>query len=366
MLSQALQELDGETGRRRGAPNRTKIVHQARTSKRSVALARARRLDTRTVSAARTAVHATIMPAFRIAPPMVDPLDEVRLRAWGIILTGLAGRTSQLIVEHIAAGKDPVEAASRATLKRGLDSLNAATGNRFNAAQVEIAIEAISAALGDKGQRIMALPAVVLMLHELRRARGRPQGESEGESGWAAAQRRLAGGTAGASSRRPAAARAPRRTAAAPLAAPPPVEVLRAIARAAAPAFAAAIDRSVHPDLVVRVVKQRKTDVAKVRQAVVTAAVRHFAATFVQAARAAASGTPARRSGSSLVAAALTEALRHVPVAPGTAVPTMAAAVKQALAPKIAALAQAACGKAAPAGRTRARRAPAPSRGRAR
>lgn len=180
----ALGELDGEDEDRRrgGAPNRIRISHQAERTKRDMGLARAQdraRIDPAAVIRARGAVRAVFLPIFYRAPAPVSPLDAALFEVWRQVLLHASGATAQTVALRIGRGTDPVRALAGVTIERALQNANKALGSRFGDGAIKVAAQVIGQAIGETGNRIAALPAVLMLIAEARAAARRSGGTRE-------------------------------------------------------------------------------------------------------------------------------------------------------------------------------------------
>lgn len=173
-----------------------------------------------------------------------------------------------------------------------------------------------------------------------------PAREAEGESGWDIARRKLTSSAAArpaavrGSAPRPIVPAGPAAKANAP-ASLPASEARKQLARAVAPAFAAAIDKAVNADLVVRFVRRHPQggDLARVRHGYVVSAARQFATEFVRTISAAPKGTSENLALGAIIATALAQAGRQFPLVPAAATPAMSVLIHKQLGPRLPALA---------------------------
>ena len=336
-LEAALGELDGENWGR-GIPNRTKLIHQAKDSKRKAALEKARQraqVNPRTLANARHAVRSAIAPYFFRIPAPIDPLDAALTALWRQMMIVASSQTAQLAADHIAGGKGPVEALAQAGVERALEGANRATGSKFGAGSIKVAAEAITAGMGEAGQQLAAIPAIVLLITEARAQLGkaRPGGgnreaepleEAFGElesftaaprqprnaasNPWLAAERLIRQPGPAAQPRpgpaRPQASGAARQAAAAQLIA------------AVAPVLGATIDRAADPRRIAALVRSRGKGAGPraMRAALVAGASRYFAQALVAAGKQAPPGADARRALQSVIGATLQNAATRYPI----------------------------------------------------
>lgn len=340
---EALGELDQMAGdpRRGGLPSKTQVRTGAQDARRvriRSDQSRARH-DARQTRRQRALVAAQgqIRP-FIVIPPQLDLPAEINNK----ILQYASSAMGQVIIGAFEKGSDPREAMNAKVIEDALRALNGQLGGRIPAAAIKVIAQGSAALLAqsDVVSGIIALKAVVDMI---RSVEGRGKGErfdGEPESGWVVAARRLQG----AAPRPRSAPSAPSRSTASTSgrSAAALIEVRRQLGREAAPAFAAAIDRAVSPELVTRFAQTHPAgfDVAKLRHAYVVTAARHFAAEFGRTIGSIPAGTSSNLALGAIIATALAHAGKQFKLIPTAATPAMSVLIHKLLQPRLPVLAR--------------------------